>query len=430
MAKDAEEKAQTGSTIESNTFDELRNSSLELEKENNKALANDSGETLLVYEAKDASQRSEVEIKTICKTNNAEIEISDKASEKLGRFETFESNHGNEDIVPLVEEEIVEDDVSDSSNVDDNTQEEANINKANDSLINESSSREPNVLQKIVKHDVIVENEVRVSEVVPSEAAVEVEEESGFEWREDALIKEQYNVAGVLSKDNLNSEVVVNDSVQPQGVETINNSVLENVQPIDTSVSDNAEVENIAKWEADDPVQISVLAVEESNSIEEDIAEMEDENESANSVPSEDVEPVMDNVIEKFSDRLSKCIMDTVLQDTQLLYSQSEDGHDEMPSKESIMKFSDILAESIIRSVVDYSKVSQGHIAEQEEHDNLSPNVADVSNKSNENVNQEITYESSPPNEEDIFSADEANDDNCCKNLHEYAKRLSQQNLE
>lgn len=132
-----------------------------------------------------------------------------------------------------------------------------------------------------------------------------------------------------------------------------------------------------------------------------------------------------DDAINAFSDRLTKCIINAILQDTHLLFSQSGDEDGEKHGKELILKFSDLLAASIVKSVFDFSKENQEHIAEQDEHDQLSANVPDVTNecKTSEHNIHDVLVETSPTNEDEMFGTDEAND--VCNNLHEYAKRLS-----
>ncbi len=400
-----------------NASNELLHNGVKTEEENEVTCEKDNlGEILQACETKEVKQQ---EPETEIKTNTCNVEISDKAPGDSTVSETYETAQDNEETTQNIEQKFVEEPEPDSLKDIDNTQEEANINNAIDSA-NEPLTGEANSLQKANIQEVSVEEPlVKVSEAISSEAAVELQEESSSSLGGRELIKEQAeqrNITGDLSSD-LNLEVVANEPVKPPGVQEISKSQAENgsVEPF---VEDNGAIED------------------NEGSIGEN-EEIIDNNENANFMPSNDQnisdsdadEVGPDNVIEKFSKRLSKCIIDAVLQDTQLLFSQSEDENDENCNRESILKFSDMLAESIVRSVVEYTNISQDHISEHDEHDRLSPSVADVQDKTNENINRDIPDEPSPTNEEEIFSADEANDDNCPVNLHEYAKRLSQQIL-
>jgi hypothetical protein len=408
--QDPEGETEANST-ESNASDELLNDSVGTRKENEIACEKDNlGDILPACETKEVKkQESEIKIKT----NTLNVEVSDKTPGNSSISETFENTEGNKETTQIVEQKIVQENKADSVKYINNTQEEANVNNAIDS-VNEPLIGQSNALEKATRQEILVEEPLaKVSEAVSSElAAVEVQEESSFSLEGRESIKEQRNITGDLSND-LNLEVIANECTKPLGVDEISDSQDKNA--------------------CDEHFVVDHAAIEESDDSVRENAEILDENQHVNFMPSDDIsdphEVSPDNVIEIFSDRLSKCIIDAVLQDTHLLYSQSEDDSDENHNKELILKFSDLLAESIVRSVIDYTKVSQDHISEHDEHDCLSPNVADVTDKTNENINQAVPDEPSPTNEEEIFSADEANDDSCANNLHDYAQRLSQQIL-
>ncbi|CAB4032009.1 Hypothetical predicted protein, partial [Paramuricea clavata] len=356
--QDPEGETKANST-ESNASDELLNDSVETRKENEIACEKDInlGDILPACETKEV-KKQEPEIKI--KTNTLNVEVSDKAPGNSSISETFENTEGNKETTQVVEQKILQENEADSVKYINNTQEEANVNNAIDS-VNEPLIGQSNPLQKATRQEILIEEPLaKVSEAVSSEAAVEVQEESSFSLEGRESIEEQRNITGDLSND-LNLEVIANEFTKPLGVDEISNSQ-------DKSACDeNFVVDHAAIEESDDSIREN--------------AEILDENQHVNFMPSDDIsdphEVSPDNVIEIFSDKLSKCIIDAVLQDTHLLYSQSEDDSDENRNKESILKFSDLLAESIVRSVIDYTKVSQDHISEHDEHDRLSPNVAD-----------------------------------------------------
>ena len=385
-------------------------SSFETESEIETASEKDNlGDVLPLCVTKEV-KKQEPEIKTITAASDFVLIPDQNTTRKNATPEALESTQTIEEETQVAEQTFVQEHEPDSIKDVDNTQEDANINNAVDS-VNEPLS---NVVQKVIREDILLKEPiVNANEVVLSEAAVESQDESSFSSEGRESIKRQQNITGDLSVNN-NLGVNTNEAAKPQSVEEISNSHAENT-------SRQSFVEDVAAIEGhDDSVRENMEAV--------------DENENANLMPSSDldiIDPLVnevgpDNVIDQFSDRLSKCIMDAVRHDTLLLYSQSEDEGDENRNKQSVLKFSDVLAESIIRSVLDLAKVNQDHISEHDEHDHLSSNVADIRDKTNENISR---YEPSPTNEEELFSADEANDDTCANNLYEYAKTLSQEIL-
>jgi hypothetical protein len=412
-SEDAEVKTKANSTT-SNASNEQQNNTAEAQQESETACVKDTnlGDVLQACETREVRQQ---ERESEIKTNTLNVEVSDKAPDNSRISSIFDRIRYEEEAEENDEQMFVQEHVPDSLKELDNTQEEANINNAIDK-VNEPLTKESNTLQDAKRKDVLIEEPlINVSQANSSESAVELQEESSLSFEGRESFKEQQNITGDLSND-LNLEVMPNEPTKPLGVVEINypQSKYENVEHL---VVDHVHVE------------------EHPDSVEEN-EEIIDDNENVNFMPNEeqdisdpdvsDVRP--DDVVERFSKRLSNCIIDAVLQDTQLLFSQSEDDNDQNRNKESILKFSEILAESIVKSVIDYSKVHQDHISDHDEHDRMSPSVADViRNKPNENISPDVRDESSPTNEEEIFSADEANDDTCAGNLHEYAQKLSQQ---
>ena len=401
-----EEEAATVATVQRNV-PSILTSSLETQSENDKTENEKDylGDVLPPYETKKVKiQESEIKTTAACDT----ILVSDENT----TGDALKSTQDIEQEAQVLEQTFVQQHEPDNIKEVDNTQEDANINNAIDSVNGPLSD----VVQKVVREDILLEEPiVNVSEAVSSEAAVlDLQEESSFTSEGRESIKGQENITGDLSVDN-NVEVNANEAGNPQGIEEVSNSHVENSgnEPFIADVVPTIE-------DHDDSVGENV--------------EIVDENENAYLMPSNDLniadflvnEVDAHNVINEFSDRLSKCIMDAVRQDTVLLYSQSEDEGEENQNKQSVLKFSDALAKSIVKCVLDYAKVSQDHILEHDEHDHLSPNVTDVRDKASESNNR---YEPSPTNEEELFSADEANNDTCANNLHEYAKTLSQEIL-
>ena len=410
--QDTEGEAKANSTT-SNTSNNLQDNSVEEIQETETPCTKDVnlGESLQACEAKEVKQR---ENETEIKPNTLNVAVSDKAPGNSTVRTIFDRIQDEGEAEENIEQRFTQEHDPDSLIEVDNTQEEAKINNAIDT-VNEPLTGDSNTLQNAKKQDVLVqEPQINISQANSSESAVELQEESSFSSDGRESFKGQQNIAGDLSND-LNLEVIADECRQPLGVVKINYPPAQN-ENVEHFVVDNIDIEKC------------------HDSVEEN-EEIIDDNENVNFMPNEeneildpdvpDVRP--DNVVEKFSKRLSKCIIDAVLQDTQLLFSQSEEDNDEHQNKESILKFSDILAESIVKSVIEYSKVSQDQICEHDEHDRLSPNVADVRNKPNESINLDVPDESSPTNEEEIFSGDEVNDDTCAGNLHEYAQKLSQQ---
>ena len=410
--QDTEGEAKANSTT-SNTSNNLQDNSVEEIQETETPCTKDVnlGESLQACEAKEVKQR---ENETEIKPNTLNVAVSDKAPGNSTVRTIFDRIQDEGEAEENIEQRFTQEHDPDSLIEVDNTQEEAKINNAIDT-VNEPLTGDSNTLQNAKKQDVLVqEPQIDISQANSSESAVELQEESSFSSDGRESFKGQQNIAGDLSND-LNLEVIADECRQPLGVVKINYPPAQN-ENVEHFVVDNIDIEKC------------------HDSVEEN-EEIIDDNENVNFMPNEeneildpdvpDVRP--DNVVEKFSKRLSKCIIDAVLQDTQLLFSQSEEDNDEHQNKESILKFSDILAESIVKSVIEYSKVSQDQICEHDEHDRLSPNVADVRNKPNESINLDVPDESSPTNEEEIFSGDEVNDDTCAGNLHEYAQKLSQQ---
>ncbi|XP_028402873.1 POTE ankyrin domain family member J-like isoform X2 [Dendronephthya gigantea] len=382
------------------------NKAVESENENKAASKNNLSEALSASRSRELDkQGSETDINT--KTNN--VEILDKSPERKSIAGTNESAiNCKQKPGEFVEEDQIQGPASDGVKFGDNRQDdddEANINKASDVLLNESLISESKPLQKAKRLDVVVkEPALQVKEVIPSESAVEFQAEN-----ENSLAGREL-IAGEFC-DDLHSDVIAIDSSQPSGTEVI-----------DHSGDEEAIVEEIRA--VNDGIKHINLSSEESVEINH-VNEVSHNEESILDPHVNDVNT--ENVIEEFSHRLSKCIMDAVLQDAQLLFNQSEDEGDESRNRESILKFSDILSESIIRSVLDYSKVGEVHIPEHDEPDRMSPSVAEIN--TNEKTSHDVPYGSSPTNEEEVYSGDEANDESCSSNLHEYAKALSQQIL-
>ena len=334
-------------------------------------------------------------------TTTSNVKISDRESTQEGELNQLENSDKRQEPLQFIETKLELDNVKNiKARRDENVNKD--IDSINESLIDEAANglKKENVL--------VVEEPLKISEAISNEAAIEFQEERRFSLEKQESRNEQENIIPGDLSDDLNLDVIPNESAKPLGIN-------------DISQAANEVVGHIIEED-----------VETSDSLKES-AEKVNENKNSKASDNENInEESLDNVVEEFSNHLSVCIIDAVLQDTHLLFSQAEDENNENHNKESIIKFSDILSKSIVKCVFDYAKVSQDHLPEHDEHDRLSPSVSDAASnqdKTNEHINQDLQYESSPANEDEILSCDEASDDHCAGNLHEYAKRLSQQIL-
>lgn len=129
-------------------------------------------------------------------------------------------------------------------------------------------------------------------------------------------------------------------------------------------------------------------------------------------------------VVERFSDKLCKSVLDAVIHDKHLPPSKSEK---ETETENAVWRFSSILADSIVKTVLDYSKINQAHIVKSDENCNLAKNIPHVSNDNDEGTEDETVCELKSTGEGVCNVGKTSVDDASLKDLDEYAKKLSEQ---
>ena len=180
-----------------------------------------------------------------------------------------------------------------------------------------------------------------------------------------------------------------------------NEVILEQEAPINDNVNTG---ENSVNIELNESVEIN-----ESESVAE-----HEIQEGPSSVPTQHSGKRHSLVmVEKFSEKLSTSVIDAVLH-------RPDDDDDDYPgindSENNLWKFSEILADSIVKTVLDYSKHSG-------ENSNFSMHVECLEY---DDTNQEDTDpENDVPTEDDTCSIEEMEDEPPFAGLNDYAKRLS-----
>lgn len=208
------------------------------------------------------------------------------------------------------------------------------------------------------------------------------------------------------------------------------NSVYDNIET--AAVSDSSKESNTTGG-----IVVEEMVVKIENEVSEELPSEETVPEERECILEE--EPAVDNnygvekpsefgIVEMFSDKLSKSVCDAVLQDTQLLHRSGKDVEND--SEKTLLKFSSVLAESIVKTVLNYSKINQEKAVDSDENCNL-PTHVELHVAQNKTVNslQESESVPVPINDEDMDSNEETADDASYRSLDEYAKQLAEQIL-
>lgn len=294
----------------------------------------------------------------------------------------------------------------------------------------------------------------KVSEITLSEAVDEYKEKEGI-LEENSSINNACNIksdGSLLSKElsiagaeNVVEQEVVKDEVssllesQPS-IEPKEDFVLATGQAVK---DDSLIVSTTNKGSDGTSIDFNILegntgscSTTKSGSVNEPAARQEEVEETPN-IPvgtsgcalsdSYANEKGIDSAIaEKFSGKLSKSVLDAVCQDTQLLSGRSEHGDLDNSSEKAFSEFSSILADSIVKTVLDFAKINQAHVDESDNNSDLITNGVYPHDGIDDSAEDVVPHESNATEEN---FASETVDKALHESLNEYAKKLSEQIL-
>ena len=329
------------------------------------------------------------------------------------------------------------------------------INKRNDDGASDSSqtnsSKKHNTFNSI--GDYQKEEITKVAEIALSEAVDEYKEKEGIlggnssinnacNINDGALLSKELSIAGA---ENIEGQEIVKDEVSsllesqpsielkedfvlPTGqavkddpliVSTTNKSSDET--SIDFNILEDINSEPSSKTKNSCPVNELVSKQEE---VEENVHVGTSSCASSDSYANE--KGIDSAIAKKFSGKLSESVLDAVRQDTQLLNGRSEHEDLDNSSEKALLKFSSILADSIVKTVLDFSKISRAHVDESDKNSDLIRNGLYPHDSIDDSAEDVVPCESNAI--EETFARDTI-EKASHESLNEYAKTLSEQIL-
>ena len=324
-----------------------------------------------------------------------------------------------------------------------------NNDEASDSL-QTNSSKKHNTFNSI--GDYQKEELTKVAEIALSEAVDEYKEEEGI-LDENSSINNACNIndGGLLSKElsiagaeNIEKSEVVKDEISSllesePSIESKEDFVL----PTGQAVKDDPLIVSTTNRSSDETsIDFNILEdntepsskTKNSCPVNEPVSRQEEVEEkfpmgTSNCALSDTYanEKGIDSAIaKKFSGKLSKSVLDAVRQDAQLLNGRSEHGDLDNSSEKVLLKFSSILADSIVKTVLDFSKINQAHVDESDKNSDLNRNGVYPLDGIDDSAEDVVPCESNAT--EETF-ARETVEKASQESLNEYAKKLSEQIL-